>query len=585
MGALAAGVAACVGVCAAGDAQAHWSASYRRSLLVERYLTCDDDLDVACVGPVAAAGTLRAALAPIELAPDRNDAVAVEAAREAAVWAAYTDDRSAVPSLRAMLTMPLPAALRDTHAEFDVHALQAEAAYALAALGDRSSADAVVTLLRELEVHGHGSLWADTLEALTRLDVQAASRYAIGFLARLELADMRMSMPGGSSQLVALVPIVAAHDRAALGELRRLSAGEDATAHGEPRVPLTDAHAFCQVVATRLSLGDEPLRTRVRKAFAGSYSGTMVATCDAALLRTFGDDVADVDILLRHVGRDDLGFDAPMSLVAYDRIIALLARLHGRSDAASRRARAQLREGLRARSGYPHVAQPEHRNYAPQFELLHHAALAAAGDVDALARVTAFADAADDRSGLADLAALRALQLQLPGAAELAAARLARDVAFANDERSGIFAGARVRLLEALVAQRPDDPRWAVALVDADIEVREHALAAYSRRAPARSCEVVLAAARDATARGVDDGLLALTTRGDGCRPQLAALADDADARDELRGMAIEALAILGVAPSRALQRHPPEGLRQHLQRAAVISRGLETLARRRTRR
>lgn len=555
-------------------ADAHWSASAGRSLFVERYLVCDEDVDARCMGPDAAHDELVDALRLGAIDPDRNNDRVVDPAHEAAIFAAYFDMRDAIPHLRRILALPMPEGAVDTHAEIEVNGLRAEAAFALAALGDEASAPAIAKLLRAFETEGHGFLWRDTLQALTNLSPAQASSYARNFLSRHALADMRMSLPGGSSHLDALEPIVVARDRAALPVLRRLTEGESATDRGSPRVALSDSHNWCQLMAARLALGDQPLRDDVRKAFAGSYSGTMVATCDGDFLRTYGTDPEDAAILLRHLGRDDLGFDAGMSNLAYGRLLALVAALderersQGKSKAITR-AREILRAGLRERSSYPHVADPSHSNFAPHFVALHDAALAGLGDTAARAKLHAIIVDDTDRSGVADLAALHALRLEVPGAVDDAARRLALDVAFTNDERSGIFEDVRTKLFEALREQAPDDPRWTVALVDATADVRERAIHQLSRRSPHGTCDAVLDAATHATDRAVDDALLVLTTLPGRCRAPLRRAAANARNPDAVRGMAFEALAILDEPAPRL--RSTSRDLEIHLERAATI--------------
>lgn len=558
-------------------ADAHWSASYSRSLFVERYLVCDGDLDVRCVGPIAARDEL---LADLELGPievDRNNDHVVDPAREAAVFAAYFDMREAIGPLRTMLVLPMPPGAKDTHTELEIHALRAEAAYALAELGDERSIAPITALAHHFETEGHGFLWGDTVTALTRLSPAAGAAYGRDFLSRMQLSDTRMSMPGGGSQLVVLDPILRAQDRLALPVLRRLTAREDATSRGAPRVELADAHTWCRLMGTRLGLGEQPLVTDVRKAFGGSYSGTMVATCDGEFLRAYGGAPQDAEILLRHLGRDDLGFDAGMSLVAYDRLIALVAGLRGAEGRAASKARKTLLAGLRERSAYPHVADPTHRNFGTHFVALHQAALAGLGDAEAAAVLHAMIVAPDDVSGVADLAALRAIQVGVPGALDDAAVRLTLDLGFANDERSGIFEDLRVRLLDAFVAAAPSDPRWAVALVDAERDVRERAFSRHARLRPPGTCAAVIPAAAGATERGIDEGFLVLTTQGDGCRAEFDRAIRDDRAPVKVRGMALEALAILRVAVPRAVidQARSADGMAVHLQRVAAIREAL----------
>jgi hypothetical protein len=570
-------VAALTTATIAAPAGAHWSASYSRSLFVERYLVCDGDLDVRCVGPDAARDPLLGALELQPLVADRNNDHIVDPARDAAVLAAYFDMQHAVPALREMLVLPMPKGAEDTHTEMEVHALRAEAAYALAKLGDRQSVAPMVALVRYFETEGHGTLWGDTVAAITELSPTDASAYARDFLGRMKLSDTRMSMPGGGSQLAVLEPILVAKDKSALPVLRALTEVEDATTRGAPKVPLSDSHTWCRLMATRLELGDTKLVDEVRTAFAGSYSGTMVATCDGEFLRAYGSDPRDAEILLRHTGRDDLGFDAGMSLSAYDRIIALVAALRGRNDVAAQKARRVLLTGLRERSKYPHVADETHRSFGRHFVALHRAALAGLGDAESLRIIRAMILDTNDLSGVADLAALRAVQLELPGAIDDATTRMAMDVAFTNDERSGIFEDLRVRLLDAVVVAAPEDSRWAVALIDAELDTREHAIAIWSRNAPLETCDAVMAAANGATEPGINQGFLVLTTRLHGCRSDFDLATRDETRPAKVRGMAFEALAILGVAIPRdvvtAAERD--DDLRVHLGRTHAIAHAL----------
>jgi hypothetical protein len=188
-----------------------------------------------------------------------------------------------------------------------------------------------------------------------------------------------------------------------------------------------------------------------------------------------------------------------------------------------------------------------------------------------------------DRSGVGDLAALRALQLELPGAIDDAAARVALDVAFANDERSGIFQDIRIRLLDEFRRRAPDDPRWTVALIDAEIGVRERSMHALSRRAPAGTCDAVIAASGDASDRGIDDGYLALTTTADGCAQPFERLVRDATQPAKIRGMALEALAMLGLAVPRRLADAAAgqPGMRVHVERARAIDMALHPATKR----
>ncbi len=248
--------------------------------------------------------------------------------------------------------------------------------------------------------------------------------------------------------------------------------------------------------------------------------------------------------------------------------------LRGRTDAAAMKAKKELLAGLRARSKYPHVADPGHRNFGTHFVALHHAALAGLGDAASMRIVRAMILDGSDLSGVGDLAALRAVELGLDGAIDDAATRMAMDVAFTNEERSGIFEDLRVRLLDAVVEVAPEDPRWTVALIDADRDTRERALALFSRHSPWGACDAVLRVADAATDRGIDDGLLVLTTQRDGCRAAFDEVARDETRPAKVRGMAFESLAVLRARLPREVidAATDDEGMRVHLERAATIA-------------
>ncbi|HWB79072.1 MAG TPA: hypothetical protein VG755_29130, partial [Nannocystaceae bacterium] len=255
-------------------------------------------------------------------------------------------------------------------------------------------------------------------------------------------------------------------------------------------------------------------------------------------------------------------------------MIALIAALNERSGAQVERAKQKLLKGLRERSRYPHVADPTHRNFGTHFVALHHAALAGLGDAESREILRALILDPQDRSGVGDLAALRAVQLDVSGAVDDAAARLALDVAFANDERSGIFGDLRVRLFDALRERAKDDPRWAIALVDGEVNVRERAMHAISRHTPKGSCAAVTGAAKAATPRGIDDGFLVLTTLPSGCRSELERVAQDARAPAKMRGMAFEALAVLGSKlPQQLAKGVRDDDMRVYIERADLIAR------------
>ena len=458
----------------ARPASAHWSASRGRSLYTERYLICDEhpETRVHCAGPVRARGALLAALAGGD----------VDAAHDAAVDAVYFNVQAAVQPLRGLLGAS------------DI-GLRAEAAYALAHLGDAQSADAIAALVGTLETAGYGTLWEDTLAALAVIAPARASRYAIDFIDRAR--DYRISMPGGSDKLGALAYLRRDDAARALPVLERAARREE---RGYD-------HAYCELMAARVRL-DDALHERIAKQLVGSYSGTWLAGCAESVLRA----ISDMPALIRHLGRDDAGTDFAATRIAYDRLLALAAE--GRlAD------RELVRRALVERRGWPYVAE------AP-FATLY-AALDAA--------VTGEADALYARSDRGDwLAAYWALALGLRGAADRVAPTIARG--------GGHARGLGTRVLEAFATRFPDDPRWTVLLHDRD--AGEQALYRIARHAPRGTCEAVAAAA--STVEGAEHAFLALTVLGDTCRPALARRFEDRRAPSEVRGAALELLGALG---------------------------------------
>ncbi|MEJ7601849.1 MAG: hypothetical protein WKG01_28380 [Kofleriaceae bacterium] len=531
-------VLACVVGLVAHDAHGHYSASRSTRLRGDRHLICyraEDAARVDCVGPHRARATLLANLTVGELVPGKNHSLHVDRARDAALDAVYFSVREAIPKLRLWLTTQRPDARDENdHVMFDKQALRAEAAYALAHLGDVTSVPGIVALVGEFETTGTGFMWGDTLAALAKLDPARASRYVIGFAGRT--TDWRTSMRGGGSKLAALEHIRVEDAAAALPVLARLAKREE-TGYD---------HAHCELQATRVRL-DEPFRADVRKQLLGHYSGTWLAGCANSVIAQLGVMPADAEALVRHLGRDDQGMDMGVANISYSRILELETKLDG--GAASEAARKILRQGLVKRSTWPHVADLSHRNYELHFVALHHAALAGIGDAGSRSKLFALIDDAKDVSGSAWLAAYWALRLRLPGAPDRAAALAARSVTTRNTNRSGVFERIRGRTLDAFADAAPSDGRWAVMLLDGDADASERALYRLSRSKPAGACEAVTRAAPAIAGSSVmtqtDNAFLALTTLGTTCLPALEQLFLDRTVTKEVRTSALEIVAAL----------------------------------------
>lgn len=520
----------------AARSEAHWSASSGTSLYTPRYLVCGQraEHDVRCAGPTRARAQLLADLTGTS--PARGGASPEDLARRAAIDAVYFHVTDAIPALRAHLGHAPAPADRGTHRELTLNGLRAEAAYALAHLGDTPSSAAIADLVTDLETTGHGSLWQDTLAALAVIDPPRASRYAIDFLGRT--SNWKLSLPGGSSKLKALVYVRREEARAALPVLERLATQTERT---------NEDHAHCLFMATRVRL-DDTLRASVIKQFVGSYSGTWLPLCANDVFAQLGtpSDPDDTPALLRHLGRDDAGLDHGMANLAYQRLLDQLATT---TDPTSR---ALIEKTLVARN-LPHATNPTHKNYLLHFAVFHAAALAALGSVEARTRLYAILDDPRDR-GHAWLAALWALRLGLPDHANHVGALLLRAPRQAQQETTGIFENIRTRVLDAFVAKYPDDPRWATLVLDLDhrslvapSQTAERALYHLSRHPPRLACEAIAEAAAPLTdSEATEFGLLALTTFGDKCRPALARLVDDPRATPQARGSALEILGAIG---------------------------------------
>lgn len=519
----AAGILALI---AMAPAEAHESASASGAIYRHRYLICAEaPWDRAlCAGPNRARQPIVSALSGTD----------VSKAHDAAIAAVYFNVKDAIGPLQAMLvTNKLVPADKDQHTFFDKNGLRAEAAYALANLGDATQVAEIEAALTDFETSGYGSIWEETLAALAVVEPNRAAAYSIAFIDRAR--DYRTSMPGGSDKLGAL-RYIRPQDGKAASAILESAAKREETGYD---------HAHCMLQATRVRV-DSSFRAKVRKEFVGSYSGTWLAGCSNDVMPELGVDPEDADALIRHLGRDDMGMDYGMANISYRRIIDLVARLDNSS--AAKTARKKLLKGLHDRDQWPHVADPTHRHYSLHFVAFHTAALAGLGDEAALKKLWTLVDDPNDQTGAAWIAAHTALKLDLPGAIDHAAALIARGTTYRNTERGDVYDDIRLRVLEAFVARAPSDPRWAVSLLDfsGPSNASERALYYLSRLLPAGACDAVADAARTAQPDQTEFAFLALTVYGTQCLPAIEAVFDDTQATPEIRGAALEFTGVLG---------------------------------------
>jgi hypothetical protein len=482
-----------------------------------------------------------------------------------------------VPHLRAIVAKRPEAKDAGTYLAIESTLLRATAATALADLDDQAAAPLLIAYLREIETHNVGFAYRDTLDALARVAPQAAAVYLTDVMTRLfEPSPGRLS-----ERAYDLYPRAGLGGRAVLPVLIRATSGPE-------DVPLSASHDRCLLMAARLEVGDDKLTREVRKSARGSYSGTWLATCDSLWLGALlGKDVDDADIVLRHLGRPDLGMDRGIASLAYDRLIRLVALL-ARSEAALpsepraraaelariRAARGVLVKGLRERMAWPHINEPSHRNYAPKMRAAHFAALSALGDAQATTKLFAIIDDPSDRTGAPPWAAAYAVELDLPRAREHANALVARWTTFAE----GAYEGGRERLVDDL-AKSNADPAWTAALVAADPRTRARALFHFARTKPAGACAVVTRLAPTTRDEAAEDAYWSLSLLGDACRADAERVARTAALPAAVKGMGLELSAMMrspfvpGLVT--AVEDSPTQGgdafYRAFVQRARII--------------
>jgi hypothetical protein len=482
-----------------------------------------------------------------------------------------------VPHLRAIVARRPEAKDAGTYLEIESTLLRATAATALADLDDQAAAPLLIAYLREIETRNVGFAYRDTLDALARVAPKEAGGYITDVMARLfEPSPGRLG-----ERAYDLYPRAGLGGRAVLPVLTRATSGPE-------DVPMSASHNRCLLMAARLEAGDEKLAREVRKSARGSYSGTWLATCDSLWLGALlGKDVDDADIVLRHLGRPDLGMDRGIARIAYDRLVrmvALLARAEAslpsepRARAAElariRAARAALVKGLRERMSWPHINEPRHVNYAPKLRAAHFAALSALGDAEATAKLFAIIDDPSDRSGAPPWAAAYAVELDLPRAREHAYALIARWPTFSEDS----YEGGRERLVDDLATPNAD-PAWTAALVAADAGTRARALFHFARTKPAGACAVVTRLAAVTRDEAAEDAYWSLSILGDACRADAERVARNAALPAAVKGMGLELSAMMrgpfvpGLAA--AVEDSPTQGgdafYRAFVQRARII--------------
>jgi hypothetical protein len=283
-------------------------------------------------------------------------------------------------------------------------------------------------------------------------------------------------------------------------------------------------------------------------------------------------------------GRDPDEVPALTHRRRYREILALLRNMRaaeraGRADPRFAVARAQLRTWLTQRSAEPDVrGDPTHRDHNPERRALHLAALAFLGDRQAKAQLDELIRDPADQGTAPWVAAKEALLLDLPGAADLAAARLRLGLTSITRRytqrtwahRGLVHVTEHVEVIDELA--RRGDPRFVLGLLDRNVFAREATVLPLARRRPPEACELVGQAAHAAQPESIQDAFWALSVLGDHCRDTWHRLVSDPSQPPKVRGMALEALAMLRDPSVPALLDRPVERkLKAARERARII--------------
>jgi hypothetical protein len=503
--------------------------------------------DYKCLGyPRGRAGILRVVAAPHGTRwywHSQGEGYRLDNMRAAGAFAT----RQALAPLRRALERSEPAGPTDWRT-FEALDLRLTAARALADLDDRSSATRVLALLRAREDKDTPYVWSDSLEPLARLDPALGQSYAVEVLGRV--ARRRSGGPHDGFLVREVLPYVTAPSAEARAALERLSSPiEKLTGDGE-------RHSACELMAARLRAGDEALRRELAPELAVDLRTERGVYCYSEL----------IDLVFP--GQDPDEVEALTHRWRYDGIITLLAHMRQRDAAGAHdprfdAARAKLRAWLGERQSSPEIAGGRDDNrYQPEMRAKHLLALTLLGDGRARADLDRLVENPADEGTAPWVAAHGMLRLGLPGAEDRAAARLRLAITHWTERhdtqitprRGMVIVTNHVRVVDELA--RRADPRFALGLLDREQTTREAALHYLARLRPETACKIVGEAAREAEEEAIQDAFWALSALGDACQPTMQMLALDQSGRPEVRGMAIEALAMMRHDSVPGLVRH-----------------------------
>lgn len=474
----------------------------------------------------------------------------------------------AKPALRRMLERKVPDSLEPWQ-KLERLRLRVSAANALADLGDTGSAPLVLAFLRERETLDFPGFWQDTLGALPRLDPTLAHHYAVEALERIGASSGHDT--GEDNRLRHLLPLLSRADARTRSALEKVHGEIDGKGTGS-------GHASCLVFAARIRAGDAVLRGELQKELATDLRTNRASVCYSQTIAAAfpGDDPDELPTLLfRHRYRELAG------------LVGTMARQErsGTKDARNDKTRAAIQAWLRQRASDPDIALDSSDRRYDAVARAHHLAIGAAlGDAAAGKDLSALIADSDDAGVAPWIAAALALDLELPGAADQAVKRLLiartqqteRHSTESWTERGKVNVTEHVAVIDRLAGR--GDARFALGLLDRQVFAREATVHHVARLRPSAACKLVADAAAGAEGKSVQDALWALSVLGGVCKPSFEKLWRDPAQPDAVRGMALEALAMvrdasISVEVERALSG---DSIRPARERARIIVRSPE---------
>lgn len=531
-----------------------------------RVVVVESRNDYRCIGiPRGTPGILRVVSAPPGARFYRHNHP--DSWRQANMRAAGTFDlQAAVPALRRELTRPIPEHLEPWR-QHQLRRNKHYAARALADLGEQASGPAVLAFLRSEERDGY-NLWRDTLDTLPRLEPARAQAYALEMIRR---ATRDPKLLQANSQLFTdLLPFVVtptAGARAVIEDAASRLVTPDAASRG-------GFSGACELVAARVAMGNTELADELRAELATDLRTQRAVACYSKWMPVLFPGA--------------LASEAPvwMHRQRYEALLTWLAKVRNSAPTpADTIVKGRLLTWLRGRSTEPDVAgDRQDRRFSPDKRARHLAALAGLGDATAQRALDALIVDPKDDGTAPWVAAHQALMLELPGAAERAAVRLALGIAMNTrrfnsaswPKRGAILITEQGEVIEAL-ARRGDD-RFALGLLSRSVFDRELTAMLVARKKPVGACDVVGNAAHKAQTQAVDDAFWTLSVLGGSCQSTMQRLTADPAQPPPVRGMANEFLAMLRdkSVPARSDQLERIKGHRPSVQRARIIFRSRE---------